>query len=112
MRYSDHDHKGRDVEKRSHGYGISREGDSFSILNVVADFSHRYISSSLRPRKNTSSVCSPSPSEDCMNSDRPGDLDGPVLCFLRGWLTFLASMGSARGPDGALLSNGVPIFQT
>ena len=65
-------------------HDIGGAGDSFSILNVVLDFSHRYISSSLRPRKNTSSVCSPSPSEDGMSSHQPGNLDGPGLCFLRG----------------------------
>ena len=87
------------------------EEDSFNILNVVVERSQRYISLSLRPRKITSSWYSLSPSET--TSTRPGDLDGPVLCFFRGIAPPLVIIGRFMGTGDTLeVSSGVPIFHT
>lgn len=48
-----------------------------------------------------------------LKSVRPGDFDGPVLCFLRGPVLFLVIMGSTNGPEVPFEESiGVPIFHT
>lgn len=98
-------------------YDAPSLGDSLSIRNELADFSHRYISLSLRPRKISSSCrCSGSPSPDIMNSGRPGDFDGPVLSFFRGAdFEVTATVGGGVGREDIgerCASIGVPIFHT